>query len=228
MVLAESLAPGRAKTARLTPILVTGFEPFGGERINPSAEVARALHGRTIDGARVVGIVLPCVFGAAIETLRNAIDAHRPQLVLALGQAAGRDGFTLERVAINLDDARIADNAGAQPIDSPVVARGAAAHFTTLPIKAMVAALHGAGHTASVSYSAGTFVCNHVFYALQHALKRRRGVRSGFMHLPCLPQQAPRGQPSLPLPTMVEGVALALATALAVQNDLVVSAGRLD
>jgi pyroglutamyl-peptidase len=212
----------------LRPLLVSGFEPFGGERVNPSADVTRALHGRTIGGARVVGIVLPCVFGQSIETLRHAIDAHRPQLVLALGQAAGRDGFTLERVAINLDDARIADNAGAQPIDEPVLARGTAAHFTTLPIKAMAAALRNAGHTASVSYSAGTFVCNHVFYGLQQALRRRRGVRSGFMHLPCLPEQAAPPTPNMPLATMVEGIALALATALAVHDDLAVSAGRLD
>lgn len=212
----------------MKPILVTGFEPFGGERINPSGEVARALNGRTIDAAPVIGIVLPCVFGASIDALREAIDTHRPQLVLALGLAAGREGFTLERVAINLDDARIADNVGAQPIDAPVVARGAAAHFTTLPIKAMAAALRTAGHSASVSYSAGTFVCNHVFYGLQHATKRRRSVRSGFMHLPCLPEQTTPQQPSLPLATMIEGVALALATALAVHDDFVVSAGRLD
>ena len=132
----------------MKPLLVTGFEPFGGERINPSADVARALHGRTIGGAQVVGAVLPCVFGASIDALRAAIDTHRPQLVLALGLAAGRDGCTLDRVAINLDDARIADNAGAQPIDAPVVARGPAAHFTTLPIKAMVAALLQARHRA--------------------------------------------------------------------------------
>ena len=212
----------------MRPILVTGFEPFGGERINPSAEVARAWHGRAIDGAPVIGTVLPCVFGAAIGALRAAIDTHRPQIVLALGQAAGRDGFTLERVAINLDDARIADNAGAQPIDAPVVTRGPAAHFTTLPIKAMVAALREAGLAASVSYSAGTFVCNHVFYGLQHTVKRRRNVRSGFMHLPCLPEQAAKGTPSLALATMVEGIGIALATALAVREDLAVSAGRLD
>jgi pyroglutamyl-peptidase len=210
------------------PLLVTGFEPFGGERVNPSAEVARTLHGRTIDRAPVIGLILPCVFGASIGALRSAIDTHRPRLVLALGQAAGREGFTLERVAINLDDARIADNAGAQPIDVPVEPRGPAAHFTTLPIKSMVAALRDAGHTASVSYSAGTFVCNHVFYGLQHALKRRRSVRSGFMHLPCLPEQAAAGLPSLPLATMVAGVGMALATALAVRHDLGVSAGQLD
>ena len=212
----------------MKPVLVTGFEPFGGERVNPSADVARALHGRVLDGTPVIGIVLPCVFGSSIDALRAALDSLRPQLVLALGQAAGREGFTLERVAINLDDARIADNAGAQPIDEPVIALGATAHFTTLPIKAMVAALRDAGHAASVSYSAGSFVCNHVFYGLQHALRRRRSARSGFMHLPCLPEQAAAGQPSLPLATMVDGVGIALAAALAVREDLAVSAGRLD
>ncbi len=214
----------------MRPILVTGFEPFGGEPINPSAEVARALHGRTIEGAPVVGLVLPCVFGASIDSMRAALDHHRPQLVLALGLAAGRDGFTLERVAINLDDARIADNAGAQPIDAPVEPRGPAAHFTTLPIKAMVAALRDAGHSASVSNSAGTFVCNHVFYGLQHALKRRRSVRSGFMHLPCLPEQESRTpqSPSLPLSTMIDGVASALAAALLSRTDLHASEGTLD
>jgi pyroglutamyl-peptidase len=212
------------------PILVTGFEPFGGEAINPSAEVARALHGRTVDGVRVVGVVLPCVFGAAIDVLRDALDRHRPQLVLALGQAAGRAGFSLERVAINLDDARIADNAGGQPIDCPVVAGAAAARFSTLPVKAMVAALRAAGHPAELSNSAGTFVCNHLFYGLQHWLRPRRSVRSGFMHLPLLPEQAARGSaaPSLPLTTMVEGTALALLTALRTRDDVRASEGALD
>jgi pyroglutamyl-peptidase len=212
----------------LRPLLVTGFEPFGGDHINPSCEVARALHGRTVGGARVVGVVLPCVFGASIDALRVALDSHRPQLVLALGLAAGREGFTPERVAINLDDARIPDNAGAQPIDRPVVARGAAAHFSTLPVKAITEALRAAGHPASVSNSAGTFVCNHVFYGLMQQLKRRRGVRGGFMHLCCLPQQALPGQPSLPLSTLVEGVATALAAALATRVDLARTDGRLD
>lgn len=212
----------------MRPLLVSGFEPFGGERTNPSAEVAQALHGRSIDGVPVVGVVLPCVFGASIDALRAALDSHRPQLVLALGLAAGREGFTPERVAINLDDARIPDNAGAQPIDRPVVAHAAAAHFSTLPIKAMAAALRAAGYPASVSNSAGTFVCNHVFYGLMQALKRRRGVRGGFMHLCCLPQQAQPGQPSLPLSALVGGVATALAAALATRIDLAEPAGRLD
>jgi pyroglutamyl-peptidase len=210
------------------PLLVTGFEPFGGERINPSAEVARALHGRTIDGVPVLGIVLPCVFGRSIDAMQAAIAQHAPQLVLALGQASGRAGFSLERVAINLDDARIADNAGAQPIDRPVVPRGAAARFSTLPVKAMVAALQAAGYPAEVSHSAGAFVCNHVFYGLQHALRKRRGVRSGFMHLCCLPEQAAPGAPSLPLASLIAGTAIALAAALGHRTDLAVSAGQLD
>jgi pyroglutamyl-peptidase len=210
------------------PLLVTGFEPFGGERINPSAEVAQALHGRAIDGVPVLGIVLPCVFGRSIDAMQAAIAQHAPQLVLALGQASGRAGFSPERVAINLDDARIADNAGAQPIDRPVVPRGAAARFSSLPVKAMVAALQAAGYPAEVSHSAGTFVCNHVFYGLQHTLRKRRGVRSGFMHLCCLPEQAAPGTPSLPLASLIEGTATALAAALGHRTDLAVSAGRLD
>ena len=209
----------------MKPLLVTGFEPFGGDSINPSGEVARALHGSRIDGAPVIGLVLPCVFGTSIDALRTALDAHRPQLVLALGLADGREGFTPERVAINLDDARIPDNAGAQPIDRPIVPGGGAAHFSTLPVKAMVAALREAGHPASVSNSAGTFVCNHVFYGLMHALKRRRGVRGGFMHLCALPGQ---GLPALPLDALIDGVSVALSTALATHADLHSAEGRID
>jgi pyroglutamyl-peptidase len=217
------LAAGRSPirggrvVARLRPILVTGFEPFGGEVVNPSTLVAQALHGRTIDGVPVFGAVLPCVFGAAIDVLREALDRHRPRLVLALGQAAGRAAFSLERVAINVDDARIPDNAGAQPVDRPVVSGAPAARFTTLPVKAMVAALREAGHPAELSNSAGTFVCNHVFYGLQHALRAHRSARSGFMHLPLLPEQAASSAPaapSLPLTQMIDATTLALATAL--------------
>ncbi len=210
----------------MKPILVTGFEPFGGDRINPSGEVAQALHGSAIDGVPVIGLVLPCVFGAALHTLRAALAAHRPQLVLALGLAAGREGFTPERIAINRDDARIPDNAGAQPIDRPIAARGPAAHFSTLPIKAMVAALRDAGHPAGVSNSAGTFVCNHVFYGLMQTLARQRGVRGGFMHLCALPGQ---GEPALPLAALVEGVRIALAVAMRHRDaDIALADGRID
>ncbi len=143
------------------PLLVAGFEPFGGESINASWQVALALHGRQIAGAPVVAVLLPCAFGAALEVLRGALNERRPQLVLALGQAVGRCALSLERVAINVDDARIADNAGRQPIDEPVVRGAVAAYFSTLPIKAMVAALREAGVPAEVSSTAGTYVCNH-------------------------------------------------------------------
>ena len=212
-------------------VLVTGFEPFGGESVNPSADVARALDGRVLAGgaARVVAEVLPCCFGQAHSALAQALKRHRPQLVLALGQAGGRSDFSIERVAINLDDARIADNAGHQPIDEPVVAGAPAAYFSTLPIKAIVAALRDAGLPASVSHSAGTFVCNHVFFALQHTVADQPDVRSGFMHLPLLPEQAARhpGQPSLPLQTLITGVAIALETGWRVRTDRRETAGTL-
>jgi len=195
--------------------LLTGFEPFGGESINPSWEVARALEGERIGEAVVVARQLPCCFGDAAARLRQLLDELQPQWVLALGQAAGRADFSIERIAINIDDARIADNAGAKPVDVPVVEGGPAAFFATLPIKAMVAGLREAGLPASISQTAGTFVCNHVFYALMHAMQGRAGVRGGFMHLPLLPEQAARqaGQPSMPLATMIDGVRLAIRLA---------------
>jgi pyroglutamyl-peptidase len=210
-------------------ILLTGFEPFGGESINPSWEIARALDGQQIGGARVVSTCLPCVFGDALTRLNKALLELQPALVLALGQAGGRAELSLERVAINIDDARIADNAGQQPIDEPVIAGAAAAYFSTLPIKAMVAGLRSAGFPAGISQTAGTFVCNHVFYGLQHSL-RAGSVRSGFMHIPLLPEQAAHlaGQASMALPTMVEGVRLALKLALRVETDLRQSGGSIS
>ena len=197
--------------------LLTGFEPFGGESINPSWEVARALDGERVGEAVVVARQLPCCFGEAAAALREMLVELQPRWVLALGQAAGRSDFSIERVAINVDDARIPDNAGRQPVDAPVVEGGPAAFFATLPIKAMVAGLREAGLPASISQTAGTFVCNHVFYALMHALRERPEVRGGFMHLPLLPEQAarhPAGHASMPLGTMIEGVRQALLTAV--------------
>lgn len=211
-------------------MLLTGFAPFGGERINPSWEVARALEGERIAGHRVAARELPCCFGEAAAVLRAEIAARHPAAVLALGQAGGRCDFSIERVAINLDDARIPDNAGGQPIDTAIEPAGPAAYFASWPIKAMVAGLRAAGLPASVSNSAGTYVCNHVFYALMHALRGQPGVRAGFMHLPLLPEQAARlpGQPSLPLALMVQGVREALAVGLAHQGpDARRSEGRI-
>jgi len=182
-------------------ILVTGFEPFGGQSLNPSWEVARALHGLQLpglQGAQVVAVQLPCVFAQALPALQQALMQHTPDIVLALGQAEGRCDLSVERIAINVMDARIPDNAGAQPIDVPVIVGGPASYFSTLPIKSLVAGLRASGFPASVSQTAGTFVCNQVFYALQHTLAGQ-GVHSGFVHLPLLPEQAAHWPgPSLP------------------------------
>ena len=172
-------------------ILLTGFEPFGGDSVNPSWLVAQQLEGMSFAGAQVQAVQLPCVFGISAQVLVQALAQHQPDVVLALGLAQGREGISIERVAINVDDARMADNAGRQPIDTPVVPGGPAAYFSTLPIKRLAQGLQQAGHPAHISQTAGTFVCNHVFYALQHHLLGQH-VMSGFVHLPALPEQADR------------------------------------
>ena len=182
----------------------------------------------TLAGRNQIG--RPAADRRTVAELQIAVTAQRPLLVLALGQAAGRAEMTPDRVAINVDDARIADNAGAAPIDTPVVARGPAAYFSTLPVKAMVAAMQQAGVPAAVSQTAGTFVCNHVFYGLMHLLRRRRTLRGGFMHLPLLPEQAAArpGQPSLPLDRQVAGVRVALAAARDCRIDLHLGGGAVS
>ena len=218
-------------TASMPRILLTGFEPFDKDTVNPAWEVARALDGEVIAGGVVQAVQLPCVFGAAMQSLDEALVAHQPVLVISLGLAGGRSEVMPERVAINIDDARIPDNAGKQPVDAPVVDKAPAAYFSTLPIKAMVRNLRAAGVPAAVSNTAGTFVCNHVFYALMHRLARRAapGVRGGFIHLPALPQQAAAkpGMPSMALETQVAGIREAIRTAMTVQDDLRENAGQL-
>lgn len=212
------------------PVLVTGFEPFGGEPVNPSQQIAAALHGRVIEGRTVVGLTLPCVFGVALDALDVALRTHRPALVVCVGQSGGRADLTPERVAINVDDARIPDNAGRQPVDTPVVAGGPAAYWSGLPIKAIVAALRARGLPASVSQTAGTFVCNHVFYGLMHRLARLPEVRGGFVHVPFSEEQKARNKsaPALPLATLIEGIAVAVATSLTTVAELRIEGGRTD
>lgn len=217
-------------------VLVTGFEPFDKERVNSSWEAARALDGwhcgagaKTVVRARRIA----CVFGAALRELDAAIDELRPALVLCLGEAGGRAEITPERIAINVDDARIADNAGRQPIDEPVLRGAPAAYFSSLPIKAMVRDLRAAGIPASVSNTAGTFVCNHPFFGLMHRIATRpvvAGMRGGFVHIPYLPAQAARfpGQPSMAVETVVAGLRLAVGTALAVREDVRETGGQLS
>ena len=209
-------------------ILLTGFEPFGGDALNPSQEIVRVLDGETVGAHRIVGAVLPVAFAAAPPLLDELIDRHHPALVLALGLAGGRGELSFERVAINLVDARIADNDGAQPIDEAVVEGAPPAYFSTLPLKAIIADLHARGIPAALSLSAGTFVCNQAFFALAHRLATRHPrVRGGFLHVPWLPEQATRhpGQPSMALATMLDGVRAALECAIAVREDLRESGG---
>ena len=210
--------------------LVTGFEPFGGERINPSFEALRRLPPR-LGAVDIATRVLPVVYGTALPALREAILSAAPDIVLCVGLAGGRAELSLERVAINIDDARIPDNDGNQPIDRPVVARGPAAYFATLPIKAAVAALREAGLPAAVSNSAGTFLCNHVFYGLMHNAAEGKGrFRGGFLHVPYLPSQAAPvpGAPSMALEQIVEGIEIILSVAAARIDDLVVSEGTIS
>lgn len=208
-------------------VLLTGFQPFGGEQVNPSWQAVSALHGARIAGHRVVTRELPVAFGTSLKVLRTVLKETQPSLVICVGQAGGRAQLSLERVAINVDDARIPDNAGQQPIDAPVVADGPAAYFSTLPIKAMREALRGAGFPVEVSQTAGTYVCNHVFYGLMHALRRQRAVRAGFIHIPYSPAQASghAGAPSLPVETVTAALRLALKVALKTSLDIRTAAG---
>ena len=210
-------------------VLLTGFEPFGGDALNPSWLAAQALHGRRIAGHQVVAAQLPTVFGASLERLDALLHQHRPVLVVCLGLAAGRAALSLERVAINVQDARMPDNAGAEPVDAPVVPGGPAAYFSTLPIKAMRAAAQAAGVPAEVSQTAGTFVCNHVFYGLMRRLATEPALartRGGFVHVPLLPEQ---GTPGLALEDQVKGLRAAIAAALTQrEGDLRQAAGAIS
>lgn len=209
-------------------VLLTGFEPFGGERINPSAEIVRALEGEIVNEHRIVTAILPVAFASTLPMFEALLETHRPALALATGQAGGRSELTIERVAANLIDARIADADGARPIDEPVVMEAPAAYFSTLPVKAMLARLRVLGIPAALSQSAGSYVCNQAFYALAHLVATRyRGTRAGFMHVPWLPEQAARhhGQPSMALETMVAGVRAAIECAIATRRDLRIAGG---
>lgn len=208
-------------------VLLTGFEPFNKEPINPAWEAVRTLDGWSEGHFAVVARQLPCVFGDANAAMRALIDELQPALVIAVGQAGGRVDLSVERVAINVDDAPIKDNAERQLVDEPIVRGGPAAYFSTLPIKAIVAELRAAGLPASVSQTAGTFVCNHVFYGLMHVLATQPHVRGGFIHIPYLPEQAARhpGAASMSLGQMVEGIQVAVRTALAADGDIAAAGG---
>ncbi|MFE6689334.1 pyroglutamyl-peptidase I [Streptomyces sp. NPDC057743] len=214
-------------TTAPTRVLLTGFQPFGGESTNPSWDAVRAAAAAPLDGVELHIAELPCVYGGSITALRATIAEIHPDVVVCVGQAGGRPDITVERVALNVDDARIPDNAGAEPIDEPIVPGGPAAYFATLPIKACVAAVRAAGLPASVSNTAGTFVCNHVFYGLAHLIATELPqLRGGFVHVPYAPEQViDRAQPSLPVAAVAAALREIVATAARTRTDLRVAEG---
>ena len=193
-------------------ILVTGFDPFGGEKVNPALEAVKSLPS-VVHGAEIRWVEIPTVFYQSAEVLEAEIVRYQPDVVLCIGQAGGRAGLTPERVAINQDDARIPDNQGNQPIDTPIRLDGEAAYFSTLPIKAMVQAIKEVGLPATVSNTAGTFVCNHLMYqALYLADKKFPHMRAGFMHIPYMTEQVINkpNTASMNLADIVKGIEAAI------------------
>ena len=210
--------------------LITGFEPFGGDAINPSSLAVSKIKSR-IGNTAVHTAVLPCSFARSAAVLRTAIDEAKPDIVLCVGLAGGRTELCLERVGINVQDARIPDNDARQPIDVPVVEGGPAAHFATLPIKACVAEMRKAGLPAAVSNTAGTFVCNHILYALMDmAAKAKRPFRGGFLHVPNVPEMLAAGSsaPSVPVETIVKGIEIIVAVSAERIADIHTAEGRIS
>ncbi|MEG0685447.1 MAG: pyroglutamyl-peptidase I [Coprobacillus sp.] len=208
-------------------ILVTGFDPFGGEKINPAIESVKKL-ADTINGAEIIKLEIPTVCHRSLEVIEEAIQKHNPDVILSIGQAGGRPDITVERVGINVDDCRIPDNAGQQIIDEPVYKDGPAAYFVNLPIKAMVENIQKHMIPASVSNTAGTFVCNHVTYGVRHMVETKyQGKRSGFIHIPFLPQQVidKKNMPSMPLDTIVEAITAAIEAIVNTKEDIKVTGG---
>lgn len=201
----------------MTRVLLTGFEPFTGDAVNPSEEAVHLVALRWSGPEELITAVLPVTFAGAAARMRELLAEHRPDVVVATGLAGGRSGIGVERVAINLADARIPDNSGAQPLDEPSIPGAPAAHFGTLPAKTAVRALRDAGIPAQVSFSAGTFVCNHTFFVLMDAAPQ--GVRAGFVHVPWSTEHGPSGAPSLPSATIAQAVELVVRTTLATEAD---------
>jgi pyroglutamyl-peptidase len=208
-------------------ILLTGFEPFNQATINPSWEAVVALKGWRNGDFAVEVRRLPCVFGMANRVMGGLLEELKPDVVIATGQAGGRPELSVERVAINVDDATIVDNEGQQPVDTPIVQGAPAAYFSTLPIKAIVQEMRERGLRAGVSQTAGTFVCNHVFYGLLHRTANTQ-TRAGFIHVPFLPEQLARGDvttPRMELDEIVEGLRAAVEATMAFERDIALAAG---
>lgn len=210
-------------------ILVTGFDPFGGETINPAIESVKRLPD-TIAGAEIIKLEIPTVIHKSLQKIKEAIECYNPDMILSIGQAGGRSEITVERVGINIDDCRIQDNEGNQPIDVPVFAQGPDAYIVNLPIKAMVENMRSHHIPASISNSAGTFICNHVLYGVRYMIEHEfKGKKSGFIHIPFLPQQVIQksNQPSMALDLITEGLVYAIEAMITNDQDIKMTGGTI-
>ena len=209
-------------------LLLTGFTPFDGEKINPALEAVKRLPNE-IAGLEIVKLEVPTVFGESVRLVQEAIEREQPDFVLSVGQAGGRAEITPERVAINVDDARIPDNVGQQPIDIPIFADGENAYFATLPVKAMTDAIRNAGLPSALSNTAGTYVCNHLMYGVLHHLhQNHKSIKAGFIHVPYIPEQTADkpGVPFMPLDDIVRALEAAIAAIPAHETDIKTACGR--
>lgn len=209
-------------------ILLTAFDPFGGDIVNPALEAVKQVSD-TIAGAKIIKLEVPTVFKKSIATVAAAMEQERPDVVFCIGQAGGRLELNPERVAINLEDGRIPDNEGYQPIDKKIFEDGAAAYFSTLPIKAMVQAIRDAKLPASVSNTAGTYVCNHLMYGVLYTIQKENyRMKGGFMHVPFIPEQVvmrPAPTPCMALADIIRGIEAAISAIVTNDSDIKVSGG---
>ena len=210
-------------------ILVTGFDPFGGEKVNPALEVIKLLP-KKIGENEVRILEIPTVYKKSVEKIEKEIESYKPDYVLSIGQAGGRASISIERVAINIDDFRIKDNEGNQPIDENIFEDGENAYFSTLPIKAIQNELAKNNIPSSISNTAGTFVCNHVFYGVRYLIEKKyKGIKSGFVHIPYMPEQVigKADTPSMSLDNILKGVIVIIETIFNVENDIKKSGGTI-
>lgn len=210
-------------------VLITGFDPFGGESINPALEAVKKLPDN-IAGSEIIKIEIPTVFRKSLEKIEENIIKHNPDIVISIGQAGGRFGITPERIAINIDDARIPDNESKQPIDLPIFEDGENAYFTTLPIKAMVEEMKKGEIPCSVSNTAGTFVCNHVMYGILYmAAKKYPNIKGGFIHVPYIPSQVldKPNMPCMSIYDITKGLELCIKAAVSNDSDIKTTGGTI-
>lgn len=211
-------------------VLITGFEPFGGEEINPAYEAVKLLPDE-IAGAQIIKLEIPTVFQKGVDAVYNAIQKYQPDYVLCIGQAGGRSQLTPEWVGINFRNARISDNEGNQPVQTPVIEGGPAAYFTMLPVFCMVEKMKENGIPASVSYSAGTYVCNDVMYSLLHYCHTEfKNTKGGFMHVPYSTEQTanhPSGTPGMSLKDIAKGIEISIEVILENNHDIQVVSGEI-